>query len=161
VERALQEGDTISVSFLGGHPTQIYWNLGGMSTRERMRAVHRVVAIGRLGEYTRTLVNGSHVFVHRAQEVFSDTVARPGYSGNPRRDSADLGLQYHRNSGPAIRLLPRGNRISLADTPGLLGAAYFIVTALVPLPLITHGLAFRILLRTKVFVPSRSKLRAA
>ena len=43
----------------------------------------------------------------------------------------------------------QGNRISLADTPGLLGAGYFIVTVLVPLLLITHGLLFRILLRTK------------
>jgi hypothetical protein len=50
----------------------------------------------------------------------------------------------------------QGNRTSLADTPGLLGAAYFIVTVLAPLLLITHGLAFRILLRTKVVVPSRS-----
>ena len=41
-----------------------------------------------------------------------------------------------------------GSRISLPDTPGLLGAGYFILTAYVPLLLITHGLAFRILLRT-------------
>lgn len=51
----------------------------------------------------------------------------------------------------------QGSRISLPDTPGLLGAAYFILTAYVPLLLITHGLAFRILLRTKVDVPARSK----
>ena len=31
--------------------------------------------------------------------------------------------------------------------PGLMGAAYFIVTVLVPLLLVTHVLAFRILLR--------------
>jgi hypothetical protein len=30
--------------------------------------------------------------------------------------------------------------------PGQLGAAYFIVTVLVPLLLITHGLVFRLLL---------------
>ena len=53
-----------------------------------------------------------------------------------------------------------GARISLPDTQGLLGAGYFILTAYVPLLLITHGLAFRILLRTKVVVPSRSKLSA-
>ena len=51
----------------------------------------------------------------------------------------------------------QGGRISLPDTPGLLGAGYFILTAYVPLLLITHGLVFRILLRTKVaaasFVP--------
>jgi hypothetical protein len=37
----------------------------------------------------------------------------------------------------------QGGRISLPDTQGLLGAGYFILTAYVPLLLITHGLAFR------------------
>jgi hypothetical protein len=55
----------------------------------------------------------------------------------------------------------QGSRISLPATQGLLGAGYFILTAYVPLLLITHGLAFRILLRTKVVVPSRNKLSAA
>ncbi len=54
-----------------------------------------------------------------------------------------------------------GSRISLPDNQGLLGAGYFIFAAYVPLLLITHGLAFRMLLRTKVFVPSRNKLSAA
>src|SRR5262245_670600 len=39
----------------------------------------------------------------------------------------------------------QGNQVGLR--PGQLGAAYFIVTALVPLLLITHGLMFRLLLR--------------
>jgi hypothetical protein len=39
----------------------------------------------------------------------------------------------------------QGNRIGLE--PGLMGAAYFIPTVLVPLLLITHGLVFRILLK--------------
>src|SRR6201984_3133073 len=47
----------------------------------------------------------------------------------------------------------QGSRISLPDTQGLLGAGYFILTAYVPLLLITHGLAFRILLGTKVVAP--------
>jgi hypothetical protein len=55
----------------------------------------------------------------------------------------------------------QGSRISLPDTQGLLGAGYFILIAYVPLLLITHGLVFRILLRTKVVIPSRSKLRTA
>ena len=42
-----------------------------------------------------------------------------------------------------------GGRISLPETPGLLGAAYFIFAAYVPLLPITHGLAFRILLRPR------------
>jgi hypothetical protein len=55
----------------------------------------------------------------------------------------------------------QGCRISLPDTPGLLGAGYFILAAYVPLLLITHGLAFRILLRTTVVAPSRSRLSTA
>jgi hypothetical protein len=55
----------------------------------------------------------------------------------------------------------QGNRTSLASTPGLLGAAYFIVIALVPLLLITHGLAFRMLLRNKIVVPSPHKVVTA
>ena len=54
-----------------------------------------------------------------------------------------------------------GSRISLPDTPGLLGAAYFILAAYVPLLLITHGLVFRMLVRTGVVVPARSKLSRA
>jgi hypothetical protein len=44
----------------------------------------------------------------------------------------------------------QGSRISLPDTQGLLGAGYFILTAYVPLLLITHGLVFRMLVRTRV-----------
>jgi hypothetical protein len=54
-----------------------------------------------------------------------------------------------------------GSRIALPDTPGLLGAGFFILTAYVPLLLITHGLAFRILLRAKALAPSPSKVRIA
>jgi hypothetical protein len=39
----------------------------------------------------------------------------------------------------------QGNQVGLE--PGQLGAAYFILTVLVPLLLITHGLLFRLLLR--------------
>lgn len=51
----------------------------------------------------------------------------------------------------------QGNGISLADRQGLLGATYFILAAYVPLLFITHGLVFRILLRSKVVAPSRSR----
>jgi hypothetical protein len=53
------------------------------------------------------------------------------------------------------------SRISLPNTPGLLGAAFFIVTVLVPLLLITHGLVFRMLLRTEAFEPSPHKVCTA
>ena len=55
----------------------------------------------------------------------------------------------------------QGARISLPDTQGLLGAGYLILAAYVPLLLITHGIAFRILLRTKVVAPPHSKLSTA
>jgi hypothetical protein len=54
-----------------------------------------------------------------------------------------------------------GSRIALPDNQGLLGAGYFILTAYVPLLLITHGLAFRMLLRVKAVAPSPSKVRTA
>jgi hypothetical protein len=55
----------------------------------------------------------------------------------------------------------QGSLISLPYRQGLLGAGYFILTAYVPLLFITHGLAFRILLRTKVVVHSRNNPRTA
>ena len=54
-----------------------------------------------------------------------------------------------------------GSRISLPNNPGLLGAGYFILAAYVPLLLVTHFLAFQILLRTKAVVPSASRVRTA
>ena len=54
-----------------------------------------------------------------------------------------------------------GSRMSLPDSPGLLGAAYFILAAFVPILLITHALAFRILQRPEAAVPSRRSLSAA
>jgi hypothetical protein len=54
-----------------------------------------------------------------------------------------------------------GSRISLPDRQGLLGAGYFILMAYVPLLLITHGLAFGILLRMKISAPFRSRLSTA
>ncbi len=55
----------------------------------------------------------------------------------------------------------QGAVISLPATPGLLGAGYFILFAYVPLLFITHGLAFRILLRTNVIAQSRRSLSMA
>jgi hypothetical protein len=49
----------------------------------------------------------------------------------------------------------QGNRISLADAPGLLGAAYFIPILGVPLLLVTHFLMFRLLMRKEIASPSR------
>ena len=47
----------------------------------------------------------------------------------------------------------QGNRVGLE--PGQLGAAYFVVTLLVPLLFITHGLVFRLLLRGDVAAATR------
>src|SRR5262249_45353261 len=54
-----------------------------------------------------------------------------------------------------------GSRIALPDNQGLLGAGYFILTAFVPLLLVTHGLVFRTLLRGKFVAPSPSTARTA
>ena len=53
----------------------------------------------------------------------------------------------------------KGNQIGLE--PGQLGAAYFIVTVLVPLLLITHGLVFRLLLQPDNSEASRSNSRTS
>ena len=54
-----------------------------------------------------------------------------------------------------------GSRIALPENQGWLGATYFILNAYVPLLLITHGLAFRMLLRTRAVAPSPGKVRTA
>ena len=55
----------------------------------------------------------------------------------------------------------QGNRIGLAAAPGLQGAAYFLTTLVVPLLLITHVLAFRLLLKPEVAVKTVAKQQAA
>ena len=55
----------------------------------------------------------------------------------------------------------QGNRVNIAATPGLLGAAYFLLAIVVPLLLITHGLVFRLLLRPGAAVVSIQERRAA
>jgi hypothetical protein len=80
------------------------------------------------------------------------------------RTHAGTAMSWVFNTFGAVDLLFAfylGDRISLPDTPGLLGAGYFILTAYVPLLFITHGLVFRILLRTKVVVPPHRKLSTA
>ncbi len=54
-----------------------------------------------------------------------------------------------------------GNRTGLGIAPALQGAAYFIPTVLVPPLLITHGLAFRLLLQRNTMAASRRSQRAA
>ncbi|HET9986659.1 MAG TPA: hypothetical protein VFQ38_23985 [Longimicrobiales bacterium] len=51
-----------------------------------------------------------------------------------------------RGSADLLYAFYQGNRTGLE--PGQLGAAYAIPTVLVPLLLITHGLVFRLLLRS-------------
>ena len=46
----------------------------------------------------------------------------------------------------------QGSRISMANAPGVMGAAYFIPTLVVPLLLVTHALVFWILLRPQTVV---------
>ena len=49
----------------------------------------------------------------------------------------------------------QGGLIALPKTPGSLGAAYFIPVFGVPLLLVTHVLAFRLLMRKEAVAPSR------
>jgi len=53
----------------------------------------------------------------------------------------------------------QANHAGLA--PGQLGAAYFIPTLVVPLLLVTHGLAFRIIASDRRWVSNQSTMRAA
>ncbi len=55
----------------------------------------------------------------------------------------------------------QGNRLSLANTPGLLGAGYFIPVLGVPLLLVTHVLVFRLLMRKETALSSRVEGRRA
>jgi hypothetical protein len=56
----------------------------------------------------------------------------------------------------------QGARISLADTPGVLGAGYFLPILGVPLLLVTHVLVFKLMLRKETAVSSRvTGIRAA
>ena len=48
----------------------------------------------------------------------------------------------------------QGNAISLANAPGVLGAAYFIPIFGVPLLLVTHVLVFRLLMRKQAAAPA-------
>jgi hypothetical protein len=56
-------------------------------------------------------------------------------------------------SADLIYAFYRADRIGVGHAPGLQGAAYFITTVLVPLLLITHGLAFRFLLQREAAAP--------
>jgi len=55
----------------------------------------------------------------------------------------------------------QGSRLSLANTPGWLGAGYFIPIFGVPLLLVTHVLVFKLLVRREVATPSHAVRRAA
>jgi hypothetical protein len=55
----------------------------------------------------------------------------------------------------------QGGRISLPNTPGLLGAAYFIPILGVPLLLVTHVLVFRLLVRKESAAHSHLAAHAA
>jgi len=48
-----------------------------------------------------------------------------------------------------VHAVYEGATRGVGDAPGTLGAAYFLPTVLVPLLLVTHGLIFRLLLRSR------------
>src|SRR5262249_32105890 len=61
--------------------------------------------------------------------------------------------------GDLLYAFYQANRVGLEA--GQLGAAYFIVTVFVPLPLITHGLLFRLLLQGDVIAAEPCHRRAS
>jgi hypothetical protein len=62
-------------------------------------------------------------------------------------------------TGDLLYAFYQGNHVGLE--PGQLGAAYFIVTILVPLLFITHGLVYWLLLRREAAAASRGNQPAA
>jgi hypothetical protein len=50
-------------------------------------------------------------------------------------------------SADLVHAFYEGNQVGLPEQVGRLGSTYFLVTVVVPLLLITHGLIFRLLLR--------------
>jgi hypothetical protein len=87
-------------------------------------------------------------------------LACSGHAGNSHREALTWVFNIF-GTADLLFAFYLGARVSLPDTPGLLGAGYFILMAYVPLLLITHGLAFRILLGTKAVAPSPRKVRMA
>jgi len=78
-----------------------------------------------------------------------------------RRSSVGLALALVFNiwgSADLLYAFYQGNRAGLE--PGQLGAGYYIVTVVVPLLLITHGLVFRLLLRSDVVAATRDSQRS-
>jgi hypothetical protein len=78
-----------------------------------------------------------------------------------RRSSLGIALAWAFNiwgSADLLNAFYQGNRAGLE--PGQLGAGYYIVTVLVPLLLITHGLVFRLLLRSDVVAATRDSQRS-
>jgi hypothetical protein len=64
-------------------------------------------------------------------------------------------------SADLVRAFYEGNQVGLPAQVGRLGSTYFLVTVIVPLLLITHGLIFRLLLRNDDATAARERRRAA
>jgi hypothetical protein len=79
-------------------------------------------------------------------DIIAATLALLALLSLPRRAGVAFAWIFNLwGSADMLDAFYQGNHAALI--PGQLGATYFIPTVLVPLMLITHGLAFRILLR--------------
>jgi hypothetical protein len=64
-------------------------------------------------------------------------------------------------SADLVHAFYKGNQVGLPLKVGQLGSTYFLVTVVVPLLLITHGLIFRLLLQNDDATAARESRRAA
>jgi hypothetical protein len=106
---------------------------------------------GRISRQQRDVQNGK-LFLNESLVALAGLRSRPGivvvWACN-LWGSADL-----------LNAFYQGDRTGLGDAPGLMGAAYFIPTLLVPLLLTTHWLMFRLLLQGDGVPDSRDSQRA-
>lgn len=68
---------------------------------------------------------------------------------NSRSSAASIWLFNIVGTADLLNAYYQGTRISLANAPGQMGAAYLIPTFVVPLLLVTHFLVFRVMLRPR------------
>jgi hypothetical protein len=91
-------------------------------------------------------------------DIVAATLALLALVSLPRRGGVVIAWIFNLwGSADLLNAFYQGNAVGLM--PGQLGAAYFLPTLVVPLLLITHGLAFRILLQHQSESATRSPVR--
>jgi len=165
-------GITVAFGFLAWGVFAVQYIWPAIGTRERAAALRPILVLHALRYIGLAVLIPGVVSPQLSATVFARGLA---YGDLAAATLALMALAALRTSlaGPLVWLFNilgtadllnafyQGSRISLADTPGLLGAGYFIPILGVPLLLITHILVFRLLLRRDIAVKSRILGRAA